>query len=116
MRMRRTDFSNAHSLILAPTFFSAAIYTLLGYLINRASRRSPRAMSARTYLIVFITCDILALVLQAIGGAMAAIALQNSEESTTGTHIMVSGIAAQVRHSSFPLFFFVSHSLIVPHA
>lgn len=56
-------------------------------------------MSARTYLIVFITCDIIALVAQAIGGAMAAIALQNSEDSVTGTHIMVAGIAAQVRIS-----------------
>lgn len=38
---------------------------------------------------------------------MAAIALQNSEDSVTGTHIMVAGIAAQVRISPLSLFDYV---------
>lgn len=48
------------------------------------------------YLIIFCIADLVAIVVQAVGGAMAAIALGNGNESFTGTHIMVAGIVIQL--------------------
>ena len=57
--------------ISAPCFFSAGIYYILGQLIKQFGRQySP--LSARNYLIIFITFDILSIVIQAIGGALAS--------------------------------------------
>jgi hypothetical protein len=41
------------------------------------------------YIIIFSTFDIVALVIQAVGGAGAAQAEQNGTDTTTSTHIMV---------------------------
>lgn len=43
----------------------------------------------RNYMIIFCLADLLAIVIQAVGGAMAAIALQDDGNSDNGTHIMV---------------------------
>lgn len=52
-------------------------------------------ISARMYIIVFCTCDVISLVVQAIGGAKASLADTDSEQDQ-GTHIMVAGIAFQL--------------------
>lgn len=82
------------TLIIAPVFFSAALYVLLGKLILDLGPRSSM-ISAKWYAIVFCTCDILSLVVQAIGGAQASEANTNSAMEL-GTHIMVAGIAFQL--------------------
>ncbi|GAA5907129.1 hypothetical protein JCM6882_005176, partial [Rhodosporidiobolus microsporus] len=48
------------------------------------------------YLTIFCTADLIAIVVQAVGGGMAAVALQNDEDSKSGTHIMVAGVAIQL--------------------
>jgi len=82
-------------LIIAPCFFSAAMFFFLGSLVKIFGRKySP--LSARMYAIIFITCDIISLVIQAIGGGMAATAEQQQTSTVNGTHIMVAGIDFQL--------------------
>ena len=47
------------------------------------------------YTYVFVSCDLLALVLQAIGGGMAATA-KGKKGSRTGVNIMIAGLLSQV--------------------
>lgn len=85
------------TLIIAPTFFTAGIYVVLGGLIRIMGRQySP--IAASTYLWIFCTCDILSLVIQAIGGAKAseAVAQTPPQSSKSGTDIMVAGIVFQL--------------------
>lgn len=82
-------------LILAPTFFSAAIYSMLGMLITVRGRHYSRLTPAQ-YLGVFIVADVVSLVVQAVGGALAALALESGKDSQTGTHIMLGGIVLQL--------------------
>lgn len=82
------------TLIIAPVFFSAALYVLLGKLILDLGPRASM-ISAKWYAIVFCACDIGSLVVQAIGGAKASMADTDSDMEL-GTHIMVAGIAFQL--------------------
>lgn len=82
------------TLIIAPVFLSAALYVLLGKLIVDLGRRSS-ILTAKWYAIIFCACDVLSLVVQALGGARAS-AADTTEAMQTGTHIMVAGIAFQL--------------------
>ncbi|KAG8857195.1 hypothetical protein FRB96_005869 [Tulasnella sp. 330] len=81
--------------ITAPSFMAAGMFFTLGVVVNRIgpeySRLRPRVFSS-----VFIACDILSLVIQAIGGASASIAFENGKNSLNGTHVMVAGIIFQM--------------------
>ncbi|SCZ98449.1 BZ3500_MvSof-1268-A1-R1_Chr7-1g09143 [Microbotryum saponariae] len=83
------------ALILSPCFYSAALYGSLGMLTRTLGAEHSR-LRPNFYMLVFCLADLLALVVQAVGGAMAAIALENGKASETGTHIMVAGIALQL--------------------
>lgn len=82
------------TLIIAPVFFSAALYVLLGKLIFDLGRGSS-VLTAKWYAIIFCTCDVVSLIVQAIGGAQASTANTN-DAMNMGTHIMVAGIAFQL--------------------
>lgn len=82
------------TLIIAPVFFSAALYVLLGRLIVGLGPRSS-LLTAKWYAIIFCTCDVASLVVQAVGGAKASEA-DTDEEMNLGTHIMVGGIGFQL--------------------
>ncbi|ORY02045.1 putative RTA1 domain protein [Clohesyomyces aquaticus] len=100
------------TLIMAPTFFTAGLYIILGRLITVfGAHTSP--ISAQMYLWIFCTCDLISLVVQAIGGGMASIAVSKTppEKSETGTHIMVAGIVFQM----FSICVFILFSLIWFH-
>ncbi|KAF8578253.1 RTA1-domain-containing protein [Ramaria rubella] len=81
--------------IIAPTFLTAGFYTILGRIIillgPRYSRLTPKA-----YLITFLSADVVALIVQAIGGAKASFAFQNGKSATPGAHIMLGGIFLQL--------------------
>ncbi len=81
----------------APAFFTAGIYVVLGRLI-RTFGRDVSPLSPNAYLYIFCTVDIISLVIQAVGGGMAAIAFQKNPPANTssGTHIMVAGILFQL--------------------
>ena len=93
--------------VAGPTFFTAGIYIILGRLINKMGRQTS-PISATTYLWIFCTCDLVALVIQAIGGSMAASAATGaSAKSRRGTNIMVGGIDFQLAGLIVFLVFFV---------
>ncbi|KAL8290244.1 hypothetical protein RQP46_003183 [Phenoliferia psychrophenolica] len=69
-------------------------YGCLGMLIRALGPQYSR-LRPNLYLVVFCLADLVAIVVQAIGGAMAALALEQRKDSKVGTHIMVGGIAFQ---------------------
>lgn len=81
--------------ILAPSFMSAGLFIILGILVNQLGPQYSR-FTPKVFSIVFMTCDLLALITQAVGGAMASSAFQNGSSSTKGTHIMLGGILCQM--------------------
>jgi hypothetical protein len=64
----------------------------------RVAGRHTSPIGPRTYLLIFSTCDVISLVIQAVGGAMASIATSADppKDTTPGTHIMVAGIVFQM--------------------
>ncbi|TFY79769.1 hypothetical protein EWM64_g4240 [Hericium alpestre] len=82
--------------IIAPTPLVAANFVILGRIIGQLGGRFSR-LSAGWYTILFCSCDIIALVVQAVGGAMAATAVQIAgEDASKGGHIMLGGIVFQL--------------------
>ncbi|KAJ9148589.1 RTA1-domain-containing protein [Pleurostoma richardsiae] len=95
------------TLIIAPVFFSAALYVLLGILILQLGRHTSW-LSAKWYAIVFCACDIISLVIQAIGGGMASSESDKPNGNTKpGTDIMVGGIVFQLGTMTLFALFFV---------
>jgi hypothetical protein len=82
-------------LILGPAFNSAAIYLVLKH-ITLCFGPQYSAIKPRYYTYIFITGDLFSLILQAIGGGMAATAGSNEKQQDTGDHLMMAGIGFQV--------------------
>ena len=79
---------------IGPAFLTASIYLCLGRIITVFS--IPLALlKPRTITLVFIFCDFISLLLQAIGGAIASTA-NTSSASQSGVNIMIAGLASQV--------------------
>lgn len=89
-------------LTIAPAFLSASIYLCLSRIIVIYGRSVSRLRPA-IYTITFISFDLFSLVLQAVGGAIAASTNDRSSQQA-GINIMIAGLAFQV----FSLFFFMS--------
>ncbi|KAJ5105918.1 RTA-like protein [Penicillium alfredii] len=84
------------TLIIAPTFFTAGIYVLLGRFIQILGRESS-ILKPSLYLWIFCTCDVISLVVQAIGGGMASGESNKVNGNTKpGTDVMVAGIVFQL--------------------
>ncbi|CDO77347.1 hypothetical protein BN946_scf184786.g8 [Trametes cinnabarina] len=82
--------------IIAPTPFIAANFVILGHIIKRLGSQYSR-ISAKWYTILFCSCDFIALIVQALGGAQAAGAGPNNLNlSIRGGHIMLGGIIFQL--------------------
>ncbi|KAL3464825.1 RTA1 like protein-domain-containing protein [Aspergillus heterothallicus] len=83
-------------LTIAPAFLTAAIYLTLSRIVV-AYGENISFFKPRTYTITFITFDFIALLLQAIGGAIASTAADNDRAGTDlGINIMIAGLAWQV--------------------
>ncbi|KAI1193689.1 RTA1 like protein-domain-containing protein [Nemania serpens] len=84
------------SLTIAPAFITASIYLCLARIIYIVD---PRLTSTRlkptTYTKIFVTFDIIALILQGAGGGIAATA-DTKEMVDLGVHVMIAGLAFQV--------------------
>ncbi|KAI1085877.1 RTA1-domain-containing protein [Whalleya microplaca] len=76
----------------APVFYSAAIYVTITKTIESLD---PRLSLIRPslYYIIFILCDVFALVLQGVGGALST---SSSGQSTTGVNLALAGLSFQV--------------------
>ncbi|KAG8970775.1 hypothetical protein FRC05_011726 [Tulasnella sp. 425] len=80
--------------IIAPSFMTAAMFIIVGRIISLVGTEYSR-LRPRTYSILFISADFVALVVQAVGGATASSANGNSG-AETGANIMVAGIIVQM--------------------
>ncbi|KAK9374090.1 RTA1 like protein-domain-containing protein [Lipomyces chichibuensis] len=82
-------------LIFAPAFFMAGIYYLLGEVSViwgiRYARFKPWA-----YTKIFVTLDVLSIIIQGIGGGAASAASNNGSSPQAGTDIMIGGLGFQV--------------------
>lgn len=92
------------ALTIAPVFMMAAIYYMLGQVIVLHGRKYS-ILSPLTFSYVFVSCDIVSLVLQGVGGGIAAAAAAYSTDPALGTHIMVAGVSFQVLSMLLFLFF-----------
>ncbi|KAG7896389.1 hypothetical protein KL908_000903 [Ogataea polymorpha] len=82
-------------LTLAPCFIMAGIYYTIGEMTIIMGQMYS-LLKPMQYSLIFIMCDITALVLQAIGGGVASNALSLFESTRGGADIMVGGLAFQV--------------------
>ncbi|KAF8601741.1 RTA1-domain-containing protein [Ceratobasidium sp. AG-I] len=80
--------------IIAPSFMTAAMFLILPRIINELGSQYSR-MPPRWYSIIFITADVTALVIQAVGGALASIA-DTLDGANQGGNIMLAGIIIQL--------------------
>lgn len=83
------------TLIFSPSFIVAAVYITLQHLVQTFGTEKSR-IPARSYTWVFIAFDILSLLLQAIGGGIAAGAEENDSQLDLGSNLMIAGIVWQV--------------------
>ncbi|PPR07632.1 hypothetical protein CVT26_001700 [Gymnopilus dilepis] len=81
--------------ILGPTPLLAANFVILGILIQRLGPQYSR-LTPRGYTILFCTCDVISLIVQAVGGGKAATAFSAGRDPNPGGHIMLGGIAFQL--------------------
>jgi len=82
--------------IIAPSFLTAANFIILGRVIERLGREHSR-LSPRMYSYIFIAADVIALVIQSIGGAQASRAAQTGiGDPEKGGKIMLGGIIFQM--------------------
>lgn len=93
-----TDHSNRYliCLTIGPAFLSASIYICLGRIVTIYGESVSR-LRPRTYTIVFVTCDLVSLIMQAVGGAITSIADSDQYDlAQAGINIMIAGLASQV--------------------
>ncbi|KAH9861427.1 hypothetical protein J1614_011173 [Plenodomus biglobosus] len=82
-------------LTVAPAFLAAGIYLCLSRIITTFGSENSR-LKPRSYPRIFILCDVVSLVLQATGGALASVASHENRSPDTGNHVMIAGLAFQV--------------------
>ncbi|KAM0333495.1 hypothetical protein ACHAQA_002158 [Verticillium albo-atrum] len=82
-------------LTIGPAFLAAGIYLCLRRIVYAFGPQNSR-IRPEWYTRIFIPCDIISLVLQALGGAMASIASTNDSGSEAGDNIMIAGLVFQV--------------------
>lgn len=83
-------------LVLAPSFTAAGIYLCLKHIVLRLGPEHSR-LKPKLFTWIFISCDIVSLLLQAAGGGVAASAGNaDTEMLDAGNNIIITGIAFQV--------------------
>ncbi|KAM0788776.1 hypothetical protein ACM66B_002866 [Microbotryomycetes sp. NB124-2] len=84
-------------LIIAPCFYSATLYASFGQMIRSLDPMNQHSvLKPLWYVVLFCAADLVAIIVQAVGGSMASTALQNDESSALGTWIMVGGVCLQL--------------------
>lgn len=94
------------SLTLAPAFIMGGIYFLFAQMVI-AHGREYSVLKPMWYSYLFITCDVLSLLIQAGGGASASVASQKFQDTSPGTNTIIAGIVFQTfAMTIFVLFWF----------
>lgn len=99
--------------ILGPTPLLAGQFVVSAIMISQLGYKYSRFVPKR-YTTFFFGCDIIALIVQAVGGGMAATALHNNESAKKGGNIMLGGICFQLAVIVF--FVFVSAEYVYRYA
>ncbi|KAF7300731.1 putative RTA1-like protein [Mycena kentingensis (nom. inval.)] len=81
--------------IIGPTPLIAADFIILGRIIQRLGTRYSR-LSPRLYSIIFVSCDIPSLFVQAVGATTASVEVGREEDPRHGGNIMLIGISFQM--------------------
>ena len=106
LMLNANDFNNNNFVIylvgctIGPAFFSAAIYLSLSRIIVIFGRSNTPKLNPRLITTIFITSDLLSLILQAAGGALASVA-NTKPQKDTGINIMIAGLSTQVASTTF---------------
>lgn len=82
-------------LTIGPAFLAAGIYLSLRKIVYAFGAENSR-IKPEWYTRIFIPCDLVSLVLQAIGGAMASILSTQGKNTKPGDNIMIAGLVSQV--------------------
>lgn len=83
-------------IVVAPVFFSAAIYTTLTTLIAVLGRSlSPLGLGRRSILAIFIISDVVATLTQVAGASLIGAAQSNRKDPTTPNNILLGGLVFQ---------------------
>jgi len=97
-------------LIISPAFLSAGIYITLKHIVINFGEEWSRLRPA-WYTYIFITGDIISLVLQGSGGGTAATADPGSNLQDIGTNLMIAGVVFQVVILAFFGYFLVEYTI-----
>jgi len=81
-------------LIISPTPLLGSHFIIFGRLVQLLGPQFSR-FRPRLYSRIFLTCDVVSLVIQAIGGGIASSATTDSA-TNLGTHVMLAGIITQL--------------------
>ncbi|KAI0335222.1 RTA1-domain-containing protein [Cubamyces sp. BRFM 1775] len=81
--------------IIAPSPLVAALFILFGRISERLGAQYGR-LSPMWYSVIFLTCDIISLVTQGVGGGIAGSSIGNESEVNLGGNIMLAGIIFQL--------------------
>ena len=82
-------------IVVAPVFFSAAIYMLLSKMIQRVGKEYT-PVPPKLILWTFVTCDVVATIAQILGAALVASAYGNHKNPNPFNNILLAGLAFQV--------------------
>jgi hypothetical protein len=82
------------TLTLAPAFFAAAIYFSLSHIVITFGKENSR-ISPTKIPRIFITCDVISLILQGTGGALAAWYAQQEKMPDNGNYTLIGGLSFQ---------------------
>lgn len=93
-------------IVVAPVFFSAAIYSLLSVMINRIGLQYA-PVRPRIILWTFIACDVVATILQVLGAGLVGAAYSNGHDPNGPNHILLGGLAFQVAAYAVFLLLFI---------
>lgn len=82
-------------LIISPVFNSAAVYLVLKHIVE-VFGTDWSILNPKGYTQIFITADVISLVLQGTGGGLSATAIENPGQANLGSQIMIAGVSFQV--------------------
>ncbi|KAI0255342.1 RTA1-domain-containing protein [Lactifluus subvellereus] len=85
----------AVTLVIAPTPLVAVNFILLGRIIRRLGPQYSR-LTPRRYTIIFVSCDIISLLVQAMGGGIASGSQTSNTQAKLGSDIALGGTVFQL--------------------
>ncbi|KAK5114307.1 hypothetical protein LTR62_002558 [Meristemomyces frigidus] len=83
------------TIVVAPVFFSAAIYTIISVLI-RAYGRQYAVLPPKVILAVFISFDVVGTAIQVAGAATVGVAYSQGKDPAVPSHVLLGGLSIQV--------------------